>query len=356
VAVLGVLALLLPLGVMAALHARMDLLMQRNLGAEIEAFYVAEAGLEHAVAEISPGVSFEAWLVGPDRRRGTADDGVFPFDEGAPAAFPAAPLHYVVRVAERPDGGLDVTSTGSGRNGAMKVIAAIVKRSPLPFTPAALYVDDAAASALGSTDLLISGLDHRVADPPTAPSGLAAAVPALATSVADAVPELRQRLAGSVGRLVGAGAAPSIAVAAPLDVQALAAACVQYPAHVTLGALGPVAELGSAGAPQVAVANDLDVSGEFTGAGILVVRGTLHVSGRFSFTGLVVALGALICESSSDVRVLGAVWRPAGGDPRLALAGHGAIAYSSAALGVADVAFPGALPHAAEVAGWQEVL
>jgi hypothetical protein len=82
----------------------------------------------------------------------------------------------------------------------------------------------------------------------------------------------------------------------------------------------------------------------------------LHVSGTLAFTGLVVALGGIICESSSDVQVMGALWRTASPDPRLYLNGHGVIAYSSAALVAADSAFPGLLPHAAVVAGWQETL
>jgi hypothetical protein len=356
IAVLGLMTLLLPLGTFVALQARMDLLMQRNLRAEIEAFYVAEAGIEHAVAEIMPGTSFDAVLAGPDRVEGTADDGVFPFSEGPPAPFPAAPLRYDVHVARRQDGWLDVTSSGSGRNGAMKAIAAIVKRAPLPFTPAALYVDNSTAVALGSADLIVSGLDHGIGDVATVATGTAAAIAALATSP-DAEPELRQLLAGNAERLVGAGESPSIATTLPPDVQALLTACTQLSACVSVPpTVADIVALGSVGAPQIALANDLDVGGQLSGAGVLVVRGTLHVSGTLAFTGLVVALGGIICESSSDVQVMGALWRTASPDPRLYLNGHGVIAYSSAALAAADSAFPGLLPHAAVVAGWQETL
>jgi len=356
VAVMGLTALLLPLGAFVALQARMDLLMQRNLCAEIEAFYVAEAGLEHAVAEIQPGTSFDALLAGPDRLRGTPDDGGFPFSEGSPSPFPTLPLRYDVRVAQRQDGWLDVTSSGNGRNGAVKVVGAIVKRSPLPYTPAALYIEDDAAVDLGAADLMVSGNDHRGADAASVPSAAPPVIPALATSRADAEPELRRLLAGSAARLVGAGESPSIVATVPLDVQALVSAGAQNPARIAVASTVATAVFGSADAPRIAVADDLEVTEQLSGAGLLIVRGMLHVTGSLSFSGLVVALGGIICESSSSVYVTGALWRGASPDPRLYLAGHGAIAYSSAALTAADMAFPGLLPHAVAVAGWQEVL
>jgi len=251
---------------------------------------------------------------------------------------------------------LDVTSSGSGRNGAAKVVGAIVARSPLPFSPAALYIDDAAAINIGSADLIVSGLDHRIADSSTAPTGAAAAVAALATSRADTEPALRQLLASQAARLVGAGAAPSIAAMSGPDVPAIASACAQHPAHVPVGPIVATTVLGSVAAPQIAVAGDLEVTGQLTGAGVLVVRGTLHVSGNLSFNGLIIVLGGIVCEVSSDVHMAGAVWRAASQDPRLSLEGHGALVYSSEALAAVDLAFPGLLPHAALVVGWQEVL
>jgi hypothetical protein len=357
VAVLGLMALLLPLGAFVALQSRMDLLIQRNLRAETEVFYVAEAGLEHAVVEITPGTSFDAFLAGPDGMLGTRDDGVFPFSEGPPHSFPSAPFHYDVRVARHSGGLLDVTSSGSGRNGAVKVLAAIVARSPLPFTPGALYIDNAASVDLGSADFILSGLDHCVTDLPTAPTGTAAAVPGLATSSAGTTPELRRQLAQDAERVVGAGESPSIGATSAPDVQSIVTACTQRSVHTSVAPTVGTAVLGSVDAPQIAVAaHDLEVTGQLSGAGVLVVPGTLRISGGFSFAGLVVVLGGILCEPSSDVHVLGALWRTGSQDPRLYLNGHGAIAYSSAVLAAVDAAFPGLLPHAAVVAAWQEVL
>ena len=52
----------------------------------------------------------------------------------------------------------------------------------------------------------------------------------------------------------------------------------------------------------------------------------------------------------------GALWRNASQDTRVALQGTGAVVYNSAALAAVDIAFPGLLPHAAVIAGWQEQL
>ena len=166
IAVLGLMTLLLPLGALVSLQARMDLLVQRNLLADAEVFYVADAGVEHAVAEIGPGVGFDAVLAGPDRVPGTADDGIFPFRAGPPAAFPAQPFAYDVRVARRPDGRIRIVATGRGRHGATKVIAAIVARAALPFTPAALYLDDGPSVDLGSAGMVVSGHDHDIGGVP----------------------------------------------------------------------------------------------------------------------------------------------------------------------------------------------
>ena len=93
-----------------------------------------------------------------------------------------------------------------------------------------------------------------------------------------------------------------------------------------------------------------------SGNGVLVVRGTLHVTGTFEFTGLVIALNGILFEPSGNVTITGALWQGPAMDDRLQLRSSGAIVYSSRALAAADTAFPGILPHAAVVSGWEEEL
>ncbi|HUI28548.1 MAG TPA: hypothetical protein VL403_20895, partial [Candidatus Kryptonia bacterium] len=76
---LAVTASLLPLAAFAVLLTRGGFYIQTNTRAQAEAFYVAEAGLTHAFADITPAVAIDALLDGPDKQHGTADDGRFPF-------------------------------------------------------------------------------------------------------------------------------------------------------------------------------------------------------------------------------------------------------------------------------------
>jgi hypothetical protein len=361
VSTLGVAMILLPLGAFVVLQCRMDVFIQRNMRAEIEAFYVADAGLEHAVAEISPAQSFDDLLVGPDGIAATGDDGVFPFAEGAPPDFPFAPFRYAVRVSKGADGVLHLVSQGSGLHGATKVVEALLTRSPQVFTPAGLYAEgDATNLDMGSAGFLLSGFDHRSTDLLETATGTAAAVPALGSAEVNTATVLGQRLASAAAqRLLGAGGTPSLATTPALDVAAYAARVDGRSERVRLSAAtltGPVV-LGTASAPQISIVDgDVDISSPLTGNGILVIQGALHVTGTIVFSGLVLAMGSVVFEAASSVTVMGALWRGAAGPERVDLLGSGGIVYSSAALAGVDAAFPGLLPHAAVLAGWQEQL
>jgi len=361
VAVLIIMMIVLPIGGFVVLQCRTDFLVHHNLRAEAEAFYVAEAGLQHALAEIAPGDSFADILAGPDHVAGSADDGVFPFQEGAPNDFPAPPLRYDVRVTSSGPGMVELVSTGAGRNGATKAVDALVARSPLPATPGSFFADgDAGGLDLGSGGFVLSGLDHAMGDAPDAPTGTAAPVPAMAVSSANVESAVRLQLgAAGAAQLIGRGGVPSIAITAPLDLQAFAQRCASQPSAIqvsgAVASAGPL--LGTPGAPQTSVAvGDVDVTGTVSGAGVLIVQGTLQVTGTLTFAGLVLATGGIRFEPSSTVTITGALWRAASQDGRLEFRGTGAVMYSSAALAAVDAAFVGLLPHAAVMVGWQELL
>jgi hypothetical protein len=358
IAALSIIMILLPLGAYVVLQCRTDLLIERNFRAEVEAFYAAEAGLEHAIAEIDPGQSFDAVLAGPDRIAGTADDGAFPFRHGPPSDFASPQLSYDVRATPVAGNMLSLVSRGTGRYGATKVVTALVARSPIVFTPAALYVQgDIRRLDLGG-GLLLSGLDHRIDDPPASPMGTAAPTAALASPDAEAEQDLRRRLPEDVAaRLPGAGGAPSIATSPTFNVQGYADRFAAQSSSVHLSALGETATLGTPGTPQISVVDgDAYISGWLHGNGVLVVRGTLDVMGTFEFTGLVVALNGILFEPASNITINGTLWQGPAMDDRLQLRGSGAIGYSSSALTAVDTAFPGILPHAAVVNGWEEQL
>jgi hypothetical protein len=361
VAVLIIMMIVLPIGGFVVLQCRTDFLVHHNLRAEAEAFYVAEAGLQHALTEISPGDSFADILAGPDHVSGNVDDGVFPFWEGVPSDFPASPFHYDVRVTSNGPGLVELVSTGAGRNGATKAVDALVARSPLPSTPGSFYADgDAVGLDLGNGGFLLSGFDHALGDASGAPTGTTAPVPAMAVSTPNVESAVRLQLqAAGAAQLVGRGGVPSIATTAPFDLPAFAQRCASQPSRVQLpgGVAGAGPSLGTPGAPQISIAvGDVDVIGTVNGAGILVVQGALHVAGTLTFTGLVLATGGIRFEPSSTVTITGALWRAASQDDRMEFRGNGAVMYSSAALAAVDAALVGLLPHAAVMVGWQELL
>jgi hypothetical protein len=123
---------------------------------------------------------------------------------------------------------------------------------------------------------------------------------------------------------------------------------------VHLSALGETLTLGTPGTPQISVVEgDARISGRLRGNGVLVVRGTLDVTGTLEFTGLVVALNGILFEPAGNITITGTLWQGPAMDDRLQLRGIG---YSSSALTAVDTAFPGILPHAAVVKGWEEQL
>ncbi len=358
VAALGVAIMLLPVGAFVMLQAHTDIAVERNLRHGLETFYAAEAGLEHAVAEIPPGVSFDALLVGPDQVAGTRDDGRFPFRTMPPPFFPQSPLRYEVDVMRVRADLLRVVSRGSGASDSATTLEALVARSPTAFTPAAVYLETDPRHVVVGDEFWLSGWDHRLEGDVPQRIESAGGVPALTSPDEAGVQMLRERLAVVGEHLAGIGTTPSISAASRLGLDGYVTRLAADPAAVrpTLAADGS-GVIGTPEQPQLTVVDDdLRLSGRLTGAGVLVIRGGLHVTGTLEFAGLLVVAGAVVLDPVGTVTVTGALWRAAGLDDRMELRGRGAIRYGSEALAAFDRLQPGRLPHAATIVGWQEQL
>jgi hypothetical protein len=357
-ATLAATAVLLPLAAFAVLLTRTDFYVHHNTRAQVEVFHVAEAGLEHALADIAPVVTLEGLLNGPDGKSGTADDGVFVFAEGPPGFFPREPLRYDVHV-ERVNANLvRLTSTAFGIRNARAVVEALVARDPEPYVPAALYAPGAHGLSI-SPNMLISGLDHVAGDPPNQPTSSAPAVPGMGVDDTATATVVRQQLApAEAARVVGAGGTPSVAEVAAAAIVSLAngLAVTTGAVSVSAGALTAGAQLGSSDAPQITVLlNDADLTASVSGTGILVAPLGLRVRGALTFTGLMLVIGDVTTDVNSVMRVDGSMW-VAGTDVQLLFAGHGAITYDRAAVSAIDQQFAGHLPHSVVVKSWREVI
>lgn len=350
-------AVLLPLAAFTALLARTDFYIHHNTRAQSEVFYAAEAGLEHALADIPPSVTPPQLLYGPDGQSGTADDGVFPFQEGSPGFFPYAPLRYEVRIEQASAALLRLTATGFGVRNTRAVIEALVGRDPAAYVPAAVYAPNLSGLTLGAA-ALVSGLDHHPADAPDQPTGGAPAVYGLGLGSAEAVAAVLAQLAPGTGaRLLGKQGPPSVAAVQPIDVPGLIGALAAAPGATMMssGALSAPAQLGTIAAPQLTVVLDGgEITGAINGAGVLIAPAGLRVSGQLTFNGLVLVAGEARFAAASSVRVDGAMWL--GPDALLAHEGNGAITYDRGLIDAVDQQFANCLPHAMIIKAWREVL
>lgn len=346
-AVLGIVLAILPLAAAVAVETHLDILMQRNVRSGTEAFYTAEAGLAHALAELGPSASLRTLLRGPDGLASTPDDGGFPFRLAAPTAFAAPPAGYEVFAEPGPGSSVRVLSRGHSGHAAVRDVEILVAPAADPFTPGALYLASAEVDIdLGSHGFLISGAPQLQTD--------SAAIAGIAVPSASAAAVLRTSVEPAAA-VSGAGESPSIIASSPIDLTtypnglaARADAVLQSPAD-TAEAL----TLGTASAPQLTVVgNDWAVAGGISGCGILLVRGDLEITGQLQYRGLVIVEGNLDLTSSGDLRIEGTLWSSA---ERLRLGGVGFVRYEPAILKNVDGAISEALLHLPVVVAWREV-
>lgn len=357
-ATLAATAVLLPLAALAALLARTNFYVQQNTRAQAEAFYTADAGAEHALAEMPPAATFGDLLNGPDRIHGTGDDGVFPFREATTGYFPAEPLRYQVRIEQVNNTLLRVTSTADGRRNAHAVIEVLVGRDPAPFVPGAIYAPGGVVLSVGS-DTLVSGFDHATGDAPDHPTGGGSPLPALGIAEGDAGGPVHAQLVSSEpDRLVGKGDRPSVADVEPIALDELIEQLAATAGTIRLSGNSLVAgsQLGTPSAPQITVVLDpTEITGPVSGAGVLIAMGELRISGSLDFEGLVFIRSALNVSETGSVRVTGSLWVD-GYSADVRLSGRGAVVYSRDAMVAVDRWLAGRLPHALIVQSWREVL
>lgn len=334
-------ALLLPLGGFAVMQARLDFLVQHHTRAAAEALAIAEAGLEHALADLVRDPRFERLTLGPDGQAGTGDDGAYPFVLAPPAWFPAAPARYEVRVATLAADRVEIVSRGYGALGSARGVAAAVLRGAVPYLPGAV------ATAATTPDLLLGAGLHLAG---AAGDGAHPDVPALAAGSGEVVEQLGRRLtAAEQRRITGPGGPPSIGVAAipdlaPLFERARGRRDVQMLAGVTSGALGD----------GVFIATGALRASDLSGSGVLLVDGPLELTGTLAFEGLIAVRGDVRADADGAITLVGALLQGPPGEALL-LRSAGRIAYDQRVAERLAEAFPGLLPVRARVTGWREL-
>ena len=127
--VLLALSLLLPLGALAVLQARVGLLTQQSLRGDAEALHAADAGLARACTPLDPDADPGPLSPGPDRARGTADAGTVPSALACGSPLPP-PLRFALRLEAGTDGEeVVLVATGFGTRGASRTLEQRVRRT-----------------------------------------------------------------------------------------------------------------------------------------------------------------------------------------------------------------------------------
>ena len=324
--VMVAMAFLLPLGAFAAMQARLDLMIQAQIRAALVSFSAAESGLDVALADLALDPRFERLGEGPDGRKGTADDGEYPFEGAPPESLLAPPLRVEVRVEPRGDDRVDIVAEGSVDGRALRALEASVVRAAAPQLAGAVLSSGAPLSVSVGDGLELLG--PRSGEP------------VLAVSTSDEARAVAEQLAAQ-------GHAARVAVSSSSCADAALAAAEQ----AGFRRLDPVSS-GVLGDGVLVSPTSLSLT-DASGSGVLIVDGPLLVGGSFSFSGIVVVLGDVRLDGASSVRIEGALLQGGAGSV-LDLRTVGAIAYDDEAIRRADEWMPGWLPHRAVVTGWRE--
>lgn len=355
------------------LFGQLDLKMASNHKLGTQGLELADGGVQHALTLVPPGVDF---------------DGLLNITTVNTASFSSMPgFTYTVRVENDPgdSGGPNndtngiaiLSSTATGPADTRKVVKAYIRRA---IPRGAIYIPgeaDKIEAHLESADTIVNGNDTNL-DKSTGPQS---PVPAIATTsdatsaeISPAYPAL----------FTGMGPSPSIMTAARIDVNALASAFMSLP-HTTLaggtvpnvpdGAMGTLTSpqitvitgnvhfSGVPSKPNCAPSDSAKCTGKNFGAGVLIVQGDLELTGNFTFAGLVIVLGGTV-SANPHVRMDGNAYIhgmlmlkestvvDAPSYRELNLGGHSKVKYSSQAIEMVNSTWYKAVP--AKLVGWKE--
>ena len=326
--------------------SQMDLKVAGSHKRSMQAFELADSGIQHSLALIPAGTTFPYSS---------------PLQLIDSASLPsAAGFNYsVVAVNTASDTQAILTSTSEGLQNSRKVIVAYVGRGGYGF--GAVHVPGEAGdieTKFSGDSFSINGTD-RCGQAASVP-GISATDPALAAeitndSLADGGLDSNQ-----MDNVTGVGGSPSVRVASqsPTMVSDLADAFLAQ-THTELlgGDYGGNESWGTAASPRITrITGDANIQGTIEGYGVLIVDGALDVSGNFTFNGLVIARGDIEVQFTGNAGIFGSVVlaESTNYDPTIELdvRGNANIRYDSCALAAADHWVP--LPKAARILAWQE--
>ncbi len=367
------------------LLSRVDTKITSNFKLETQALEVADAGLQHALAEIPKGYDFNLICEGNPP----------PCDLLSDISFPSAPgFSYTVTVeSNSPE--LVLVSTANGPNDTKRQVQAYVNLSSVDFTsPGALYLPassvDADFNKANNPGMFITGDDTSYTDSDSdgwadsTSAGPAAAAKGVAVINNNSRTDFVLGLGFSNYNLVqGAGYSesplmPSVSTTTDIfDVNKIAVkffnqpSTVRYLDGLKLNCSSPCT-LGTDSSPQITYLREgggdhIHLDGLVTGSGVLITEGRTHLYGDFEFHGIVVNvnIGTTGGEThpegedpdplvlKENAKIFGTVLiGPTGGDQSITMKDDAKIYYSSDAIKEAEKLCPDCFPQPPGVFAW----
>ena len=352
VSTLVVLLGLLGLTTAALMATSSDLKISSNYQTGTQALLNAQSGILHAAETINDlGVSadFRSEIIS---KWGT----LFPAGPVALAGYPLQ-SYTVAAIADATDpaGHLVLFSSGQGPNESQRSIAARVTLGGV-FSPGAIYLPGQVVQpTFNGNSFYVDGFDTNL-DGSRNPSG---DVPGIATNSENGVSSVLDALSQlQADNVVGQGGMPSVKQSNGFSteklLQQIVPSILGRPGAVTDPQLNGNDVFGTLSTPQIThFTGNVNVNGNLSGVGILLVDGGLTISGSSTFTGLIVVQGTTqITTVQGNTTILGALWTT---DLRLVVGGSASVTYSSQALALVNALFPsGLLPRRVKVTAWKD--
>lgn len=221
--------------------------------------------------------------------------------------------------------------TAAGRRGAAnKIVTVEAVKWPLPPVPGSVYTEGAMSFA--GAAFIIDGRDHYATAPWDTVPG---AAPVAGISTPNDPTNISSQLSGQQSNnVLGTGGEPSVESSpVNIDIQALATGFSMMADIILVGdqtnpsstGWGTVTDL-----KIVHVQGDLDVQGNMSGAGVLIIDGDFKMGGTINWNGIVICLGDVdVLGGGSDKNILGALLTQGSLSGDSAINGNIKVLYSS---------------------------
>jgi hypothetical protein len=346
-----ILLALLTLTVAGLLASGSDLKISSNYQTGLQALLNAETGILHAKQTLDQlGVArFNTDVVA---KWGS----LFGTSSLAVSGYPL--LRYSVSAttdATDPTGHMLLTSSGQAPNEAQRFVGAVLALDGA-FSPGAIYLPgDSVTPNFNGNKFLVDGNDTNL-DGSANPSGT---VPGISARDADVAATVLEALStGQDDNVIGAGGQPSVHQSTGFTsdelLNGIIPGILSAPTVITNPVLHGSDIFGTRQNPQIThFTGNVNVTGNLSGVGILIVDQGLTISGSTTFTGLIIVKGTTqITTVQGNTTILGALWTT---DLKLTVGGSASLTYSTEALRLVNAMFTSPpLPQHVKVVSWKE--